>query len=111
MVDQFVLQGESVKLVTQRLAQRHPQDAKILSILEKLTLNASGTDVIEARLEDLESGMILVKPIQTIDGTLLLPRGQELSQVAIQRIKNFVKNERIRQTFVVRRTGAVEWTL
>ena len=60
MVDQFGWENPSSSSPNDSLNDiLKTQDSKYL---EKLTLNASGTDVIEARLEDLESGMILVKP-------------------------------------------------
>jgi CheY-like chemotaxis protein len=108
-VDQRVLGGESVKVAAQKLLLEQPYDAPVLTVLGKLTLNKGAAEVIEARVEDLRPGMSLVKAIETIDGTLLLPKGQELTHVAIQRIRTFVKNERIRQTFVVRSAGANEW--
>jgi CheY-like chemotaxis protein len=108
-VDQRVLEGESLNVIVSNLIKTEPHDASVLTVLQKLTLNQMIGDVMEARVEDLEPGMILVKSIQTIDGTLLLPKDQQLSHVAIQRIKNFVKNERIRQTFVVRGRSEMNW--
>jgi CheY-like chemotaxis protein len=108
-VDQRVLEGQSVKSAVKHLMLEQPYDAPILGHFEKLTLHQSGSEVIEARIEDLVPKMVLVKPIKTVDGTLLLPQGQTLTEVAIQRIKTFVKNERIRQTFVVRRPAEDDW--
>lgn len=108
-VDQRVLQGQNIKAAVQSLLIEQPYDAPILGHFEKLTLHQSTSEVLEARIEDITPGMILVKPIKTVDGTLLLPKGQTLTQVSIQRIRTFVKNERIRQTFVVRRPAETDW--
>lgn len=77
----------------QRLKNSTHYDPEVIIALEKLVLSTSGIKQCKVRsihLSDLKPGMIINKDIKTIDGSILLVRkGQEISEILIQRVNNF----------------------
>jgi hypothetical protein len=100
-VDHKVLQGKNIKQVIREMRKTQPHDSPLLSILRRLNLEISEDQIIEARIEDLATGMTLAKEVHTTDGTLFLQIGHKLTPTVIERIKRFTKNKRIRPPFVV----------
>ncbi len=79
----------------QRLKNSTYYDPEVILALEKLVLSKSEikhTKVRSIHLSDLKPGMIINKDLKTIDGSILLVRkGQEISEILIQRVNNFHK--------------------
>ena len=57
--------------------------------LVALDPNAEEGDVRKCRIELLTAGMIIQNEIRTVDGTLLVSKGQEVTQPLILKLKNF----------------------
>lgn len=53
------------------------------------------------RLRDLEPGQVLAAQLETQDGTLLVPAGQKLTPVVIEKIRNFATIAGIREPIAV----------
>ncbi len=58
--------------------------------------------VVPIKLEELQSGDILMEDIETSDGNLLLSAGQKISSVNIQRLKNYEKLGGIKEPILIR---------
>lgn len=62
-------------------------------------------DEIPVLLHDLKSGMVLTRPIETASGRLLLPEDKEISELLIQKIRQFNEVDPIVDTIFVDRAG------
>ncbi|NIA08772.1 MAG: response regulator [Nitrospiraceae bacterium] len=58
-------------------------------------------EVMDVTVRMLKEGMILGQDIRMEQGTLLISKGQEVSQLIIERLKNFAENSVIKEPFRV----------
>lgn len=85
------------------LRSRDPMyDAEVLDVLEAYG-PASLVDSLEraVSVNDLVAHMVLTRDVMGTDGSLLLGTGHKLSDVLIERLKNFAERRIIRQTVLV----------
>ena len=77
----------------QRLRNSTHFDPEVLTALERVVLTekeAQNTKVRSIHLSELKPGMVISRDVKTIDGSILLIRkGQEISEILLQRVKNF----------------------
>lgn len=75
---------------------------------EKLLLGAlksahSETMVVQAlKARDLKARMVLVDDVKTREGALVLPKGQELSTILVERLRQFAESRRLDEPIRVR---------
>lgn len=95
----------------QRLRNSTHYDPEILTALEAVVLSESGaqnTKVRSIHLSELKPGMIISKDVKTIDGSILLVRkGQEISEILLQRVKNFHRQTPVMDIIEIVAPGAV----
>ncbi|MFH1299772.1 MAG: HD domain-containing phosphohydrolase [Planctomycetota bacterium] len=79
----------------QRLKNTTHYDPEVIVALEKIVQLLSENQVATVqtiRLSELRPGMIINKDVKTIDGSILLvKKGQEISEILLQRVMNFHK--------------------
>ena len=106
--DSFVVQGHSSETAIQKLrANQNRYDLKTLSALESLTGGSSGAqEVCEIAVGNIKSGMVFVDDLYTHVGTLLVPKGFEVTEAFLQRARNFgpgILQEKVRVLSPVRK--------
>ncbi len=57
----------------------------------------SDAEVREVSLLSLRTGMVLIDPVETVDGRLLVAHGQEVSAGVVERLRNFAQNLEIKE--------------
>jgi hypothetical protein len=89
--DSHIHQGAGVETALNKLRStpgRH--DPKTIQALESLVSEAAGAqDVFEVLVGNITPGMIFVDDLYTHAGTLLVPKGFEVSQAFLERARNF----------------------
>jgi response regulator RpfG family c-di-GMP phosphodiesterase len=105
--DSYIGQGASVETALNKLRStpgRH--DPKTVQALESLVAEAAGPqDVYEVLVGNIMPGMIFVDDLHTHAGTLLVPKGFEVTQAFLERARNFgpgILQEKVRVTSVSR---------
>ena len=71
-------------------------DPDVLAALETVAGFEESFEIREVALKDLMTHMILADDVTTIDGTLLVSKGQEVTSSMRQRLRNFAHNGRIK---------------
>ncbi len=104
-VDVELLTSQGVPFVAaiQSMRQRagwYPE--KVLAALEANPPSGE-KDVREVEVADVISGMILLDPVETVDGRLLVAAGSKITPATIERIRNFRANTRLKEP--IRVTG------
>jgi response regulator RpfG family c-di-GMP phosphodiesterase len=108
--DSHLAQGQSVEAALQRV--RAPQgrnDAKMINALESLVMESVGPqDVCEVPVGNIKPGMIFMDDLYTHVGTLLVPRGFEVTEAFLERARNFgpgILHEKVRVMSAARRAS------
>jgi CheY-like chemotaxis protein len=101
--DAHIVQGHPVDVALQKVrAQPARHDAKIINALESLVGSAVGPhEVCEVAVDRVRPGMIFMDDLYTHIGTLLVPKGFEVTEAFLERIRNFgpgVLQEKVRVT-------------
>jgi response regulator RpfG family c-di-GMP phosphodiesterase len=82
--------GCAVAVAMARLRAANEFDVKLLDILEKVTsVSPDRFEVRELPLRLLQVGMVLAEDLRTKAGSLLAPRGAEVTASFVERAKNF----------------------
>ena len=76
-------------------------DPKILTILDSLIEKKPSIAVRKLPLRELRGTMILAEDLFTVDGVLLVSKGQEITWPLLARLKNFSKSKHIREPIKV----------
>jgi response regulator RpfG family c-di-GMP phosphodiesterase len=89
--DSHLAQGASIDTALQKV--RAPQgrnDLKTINALESLVMEAVGPqDVCEVQVGNIKPGMIFMDDLYTHVGTLLVPKGFEVTEAFLERARNF----------------------
>ncbi len=94
--------GMEKKEILKALNQRNNRyDPRILEALVKLYGKQSGQEVKNVTLKQLRAGMILQDDLLTSSNKLLISRGQEITTIMIQRLKNYADNVGLKEPFRV----------
>ena len=59
-------------------------------------------------LKNLTAGMVLRSNVETVDGTLILSSGHQLSEMTLEKIRNFERVAGIKEPIIVETTELVE---
>lgn len=88
--DALLAQGHKVDLAIQTLRAKPEQDARLLDAFATLVGAGSSTQEIqEMRLGLVRPGMVFVDDLRTHMGTLLVPKGFEVTDTFLERMRNY----------------------
>jgi response regulator RpfG family c-di-GMP phosphodiesterase len=89
--DGLTVQGHSVEIALQKLrAQKDRYEPKLINALESLLGQAVGAlEVCEMAVDKVRPGMIFMDDLYTHVGTLLVPKGFEVTEAFLERMRNF----------------------
>jgi CheY-like chemotaxis protein len=101
--DSQVTQGQPVNVAVQALrAHTGGHDTKLIESLESLVGMAAGAqEVIEVPVGRVAPGMVFMNDLRTQVGTLLVPKGFEVTEAFLERVRNFgpgILQERVRMS-------------
>ena len=101
--DAQIAQGHGAEAAVSAIrAQAGRFDAKLVEHLERLVGLAAGAhDVMEVQVGRLTPGMVFVEDLFTQIGTLLVPKGFEVTETFLERARNFgpaILQEKVRVT-------------
>jgi putative two-component system response regulator len=99
-----VLDGSSPAQARAQLVRKHPEDADLLARLEGFEFSGSG-EAVEGSIAELLVGSTLVDPVKTAEGILLLGAGDEVTQLMLLRLQEYVRSKRVADRFRFRTTS------
>jgi response regulator RpfG family c-di-GMP phosphodiesterase len=100
--DTLEARGTSVNRALQAMANSEGlYDPAVLHALEAVLSADSEREMAYVKLADLRSGMVLAGDLRTIDNTLLVSRGQELTARTIMRIQTWAAHTSIAEPVAV----------
>ncbi len=104
--DRAIDSGLNVEEAIARLRwNRKHYDPDILFALEAVTGTPDTTQAMEVDVHGLLDGMLLLQDISTMDGRLLVRKGQQVSPTIRKLVYNFRENDNIRVPIVVSQPG------
>lgn len=87
--EQAIHKGASRNEAAHLLARRNPQfSPEFFNALVTLDPYAEETEIKICRIEDLSEGMIIQQEIKTVNGALVISKGQEVTSTVIFKLKN-----------------------
>lgn len=106
--DSLVAQGHAVDVAVQSLRARAARfDAALIERLaERVGGRSAETEVLEMPLRQAQVGMVILQDIRTYSGTLLVPKGFEVTATFLERVPHFGPDllaERVRVLAPVKR--------
>lgn len=104
--DQLEDAGRSLSEILRAFANNGAYDPKIVSALEDLPAAVGEGASLSLRLVELRPGMVVAQDIKTTTGTLLVARGNEITESSLQRLFNFASSTGIREPISVMGSGA-----
>jgi hypothetical protein len=110
--DSEIVQGHPIEPAIQRLrAQQGRHDPKLVNALESLVgVAAAPQELCEVTVGRVRPGMVFVDDLYTHVGTLLVPKGFEVTEAFLERARNFgpgILQEKVR-VMAASRTAAKE---
>lgn len=88
--DMLLAQGHNVTLAMQTLRAKPEYDAQLLDAFAALVGAGSSTQEIqEMRLALVRPGMVFIDDLRTHMGTLLVPKGFEVTDTFLERLRNY----------------------
>jgi response regulator RpfG family c-di-GMP phosphodiesterase len=108
--DAYMAQGHSsasaLRLLRQQMAKYGPQH---VNDLERLVGSGAATEqIIEVQVSLLNAGMVFMDDLRTNVGALLVPKGFEVTEAFLQRVRNFgaaILQEKVRVSLAAKRPG------
>lgn len=76
-------------------------DPTILALLDELPSDRGDGSTTATKLADLRPGMVVAEDIKTSTGTLLVARGNEITESSLQRLFNFASSVGLREPILV----------
>lgn len=88
--DRLVIGGASYPDAVNKL-MKHPEDynPSIVSTMRELKTAKKETQIKLVKVQDLAIDMVIIEDIRTKTGLLLLHKGQEITSLLLERLKNF----------------------
>ncbi|MGA8540695.1 MAG: response regulator [Terriglobales bacterium] len=88
--EQLIHKGASRTEAAHRLASQNKSfSPEFFEALVTLDPNAENGEIRKCRMDELSPGMIIQEEIRTIDGALLIAKGQEVTPPLMVKLKNF----------------------
>jgi CheY-like chemotaxis protein len=108
--DAEVVQGHPIELAIQKLrSQQGRHDAKLINALESLMgAGVAPQELCEVTVGRVRPGMVFVDDLYTHVGTLLVPKGFEVTEAFLERARNFgpgILQEKVRVMATPRTAG------
>jgi hypothetical protein len=73
-------------------------DPEVLRALDGVQqTEETGEEIREVSVSNLCVGMVLLDPVETVDGRLLVAHGQEVSAGVVERLQNFSQNVQLKE--------------
>ena len=102
--DRYLQQGmthqEAIAKMAACQGEYHPQ---ILRILEDCRVAPQQTKIVNLNFDDLVPGMIAEEDILAQNGSLIIPRGQEITWPMIMGLMNYIEHMGVREPIRIRR--------
>ena len=87
--EDFIRKGTSRNETVHQLARHNPKfSPEFFNALVALDPHAEEEQTKSCRIEELAPGMIIQQEIQSVDGTLMVSKGQEVTSTVIFKLKN-----------------------
>ena len=100
--ESLISSGTSPEVAVGTLRHRYGEtDAEILGALANSAGGPGSTEVREVRVEELVPGMTLQCDVRSAGGTLVVARGQVVTESLAERLRNFVARNAVTETVVV----------
>jgi len=88
--DLQIAQGSTTEIATQALARTDEHDMQLVELLAALVGDGTRrSEIIEIPLRQVVPGMIILDDVRTHMGTVVAPKGFEVTEVFIERMRNF----------------------
>ncbi|MGA2966682.1 MAG: HD domain-containing phosphohydrolase [Terriglobales bacterium] len=88
--ERLIQKGASRNEAAHTLARQNKNvSAEFLNALVTLDPNAEEGEIRKCRIDQLSPGMIVQQEVRTLEGTLLVSKGQEVTPPLISKLKNF----------------------
>jgi hypothetical protein len=88
--DLQIAQGSTTEIATQALARSGEHDMQLVELLAALVGDGTRrSEIIEIPLRQVVPGMIILDDVRTHMGTVVAPKGFEVTEVFIERMRNF----------------------
>lgn len=105
-LDQVIRWGLTFEAAWHKLRGRRGEyNPEALEALMGLQVDEAGDDVWKVQLKDLVVGMVACEDIQACDGSILVPKGQEITSAVLVLLRNATAQRGIREPFRVRATA------
>ena len=87
--EDFIRKGTSRNETVHQLARHNPKfSPEFFNALVALDPHAEEEQTKSSRIEELAPGMIIQQEIRSVDGTLMISKGQEVTSTVISKLKN-----------------------
>jgi CheY-like chemotaxis protein len=111
--DAFLVQGHTSDYAIQKLrAKQSRYELKIVTLLESLTGGSVGAqETCEIAVGNIKPGMVFIDDLYTHIGTLLVPKGFEVTEAFMERAQNFgpgILQEKVRVMAPVRKAPKLQ---
>lgn len=91
--------AEALKELTKKSNIYNPE---IVDLLKRIRVKAKPVQIVSLKFQDIVPGMIAEEDVFAKNGTLIIPKGQEITWPIIQGLNNFLKHIGIQEPIVVR---------
>ena len=92
--DLYAAKEKNPENALERLAANPERyDSRVIESLEKITARREKYETREVGVGGLEAGMIIREEVRTMNGVLLIAKGQEVGYVTIERLKNYARSD------------------
>lgn len=101
--DLLMFRGKSHEEVIRDMSHAHDvYNPSVVKRITKVRYDDTSQEVLSIRVQDLAVGMVVEQEIIAKNGTLLAPRGQELTWPVLQGLLNFSRKVGVKEPIVVR---------
>lgn len=101
--DLLLFQGKKHSVAAKELfAEKGLYNPEILKLLNDVKLEDAHVCIVSLKVRDISTGMIADEDIVAQNGTLLTPKGQEITWPVLQGLWNFSKQVGVREPILVR---------
>ncbi|WP_073616542.1 HD domain-containing phosphohydrolase [Desulfopila aestuarii] len=101
--DMLMFRGKSHEEVIRDMShQQELYNPRVVKRIKKVRYDDTSQEVLSLRVQDLAVGMVVEKEIIAKNGTLLAPRGQELTWPVLQGLVNFSRKVGVKEPIMVR---------
>ena len=101
--DMLMFRGRSHDEVIRDMLHAHDvYNPNVVKRIKRVRYDDTSQEILSLRVQDLAVGMVVEQEIIAKNGTLLAPRGQELTLPVLQGLQNFSRKVGVKEPIVVR---------